>query len=86
MDFDELKEDLMPVLHKLLAKRLPYNRTWGNVKVIEGKRKMKIVWFEPKNPTDLSKERDVFPFNAETLTHMIAVQFGKLNKDIKNCG
>ncbi len=84
MDFEELKDDLMPTLHKLLAKRLPYNRTWNNVKVIEGKRKMKIVWFEAKNPTDHSKVRDVYPFNADTLTHQIAVQFDKLNNDIKD--
>jgi len=85
MEFEELKDMLMPTLHTILARRLPYNRTWANVKIVEGKRVMKIIWFDPKNPTDHSKVRDVKPFNADTLTHMIAVQFHKLNDDVKNC-
>jgi len=83
LTFEEVVEDLMPALHKILAHRLIYNRTWANVKVITGKRNMKIIWFEPKNPTDHSKMRDIKPFNIDTLTHQIAVQYHKLQKDKK---
>ena len=86
MTFDNLKDRLMPVLHEILEERLKYNRTWNNVKVIEKKRVMKIVWFDPKNPTDHSKIRDVKPFNSDTLTHQIGVQFKKLGRDKYEAG
>ena len=82
-DFEELQEDLMPTLHKILAKRILLNRTWHNVKVVTGKRNMKIIWFDAKNPTDHSKIRDIKPFNVTTLTLQIAVQYKKLLNDIK---
>ena len=82
--FEDLQEDLMPVLHKYLAKRILLNRTWNNVRVITGKRTMKIIWFDAKNPTDHSKMRDVKPFNAHTLAHQVAVQHEKLLRDIKD--
>ena len=83
MDFDEILDDLLPTLHKVLAARLKLNRTWSNVRVETGKRNMKIVWFEPKNPTDHSKSREVKPLNVETLTQQIAIQFRKLERDQK---
>jgi len=84
LTFGAVADSLMPTLHLILAHRLRYNRTWNNVKVVTGKRNMKIIWFEAKNPTDHSKTRDVKPFNIRTLTHQIAVQFEKLEKDRKD--
>ena len=81
MNFDRLQELLMPTLHEILANRLKYNRTWNNVKIVTGKRVMKIIWFDAKNPTDHSKIRDVKPFNSTTLLHQIGVQYDKLQID-----
>jgi len=70
----------------LLAERLKYNRTWNSVEVIEGKRKFTIIWSDPKNPTDLSKMRDVKPYNTFTLTQMVRIQEAKLKRDKKAYG
>lgn len=83
-DFDDLQADLMPHLDKILAKRLLLNRTWNNVKVVTGKKNMKIVWFDAKNPTDHSKIRDITPFDPHTLYQQCEIQYGKLQRDIKN--
>jgi len=81
LTFEDVADSLMPALHLILAERLLYNRTWGNVKVVTGKRNMKIIWFEPKNPTDHSEMRDIKPLNISTLTHQIKVQFGELEDE-----
>ena len=85
MDFDELDEQLesnqLASLHLILAARLKLNRTWGNVKTVIGKKYIKIIWFEPKTPTDLHKVRDVTPKTLHTLNKQIEIQREKLTRD-----
>lgn len=87
MDFEKLRsEHGMAWLNGLLALRLGYNRTWNDVAVEEGTNKFRIIWSDPKNPTDHSKMREIKPYNTYTLTQMINIQEGKLKDEIKERG
>jgi hypothetical protein len=87
MDFEELQERLMPLLHELLAIRLAYSRSWNNVETKVSKRKLKVKWFSPKNPTDKQKKgfmnKEVFPFNPDTLFDECKEQYRKQYKEAK---
>jgi hypothetical protein len=85
MTFDDLQEDLLPILHKLLAERLKYSREWNNVSIETGKRHFEIRWFDPKTQEgrDVFSSRRVSPFNVKTLTCEIKRQFLKLQEEQK---
>jgi len=46
----------LSALHWVLAKRLPYSRSWENVEVMEKKRTFEIKWVDPKWPDPDDKE------------------------------
>ena len=88
MTFDDLQEDLLPVLKKWLLKRLKYSREWNNVEITTGPRYLEIKWFDPKTQeapegSSIFCSRRVSPFNEETLTCEIKRQFRKLMAEQK---
>ena len=81
------EQQLISDLRDILAERLPYNRTWDNVRLKPKKTYIEIIWFNNKSYHDprgaIYEERiRIKPLNDDELVKLINRHREKLINDV----